>query len=81
MSFAIRRATPDDIPALAELGATTFVETFGHLYRPEDLQSFLEESHSEAAYARVLAVETAQSERSMAHVEDSAWVQPADEQL
>lgn len=55
MTFAIRRATPDDAPALAELGATTFVETFGHLYRPEDLQSFLDESHSEAAYARVLA--------------------------
>ncbi len=55
MTFAIRRATPDDAPALAELGAATFVETFGHLYAPEDLRAFLDESHSEAAYARVLA--------------------------
>ena len=40
---------------LAELGARTFVESFGHLYAPEDLQAFLDESHSEAAYAQSLA--------------------------
>ena len=51
----IRRATSDDAPALAELGATTFIEAFGQLYSPEDLQAFLEESHSLAAYAKVLA--------------------------
>lgn len=54
-SYAIRLATPDDAPVLAGLGETTFVETFGHLYRPEDLQSFLDESHSVEAYAHVLA--------------------------
>ena len=54
MTFAIRGATPDDANVLAELGARTFVETFGHLYQPEDLQAFLDESHSEAAYAKTL---------------------------
>jgi ribosomal protein S18 acetylase RimI-like enzyme len=54
MSYTIRRATPADAATLAVLGAQTFIETFGHLYRPEDLQAFLGESHTEAAYARVL---------------------------
>jgi ribosomal protein S18 acetylase RimI-like enzyme len=51
----IRRATPADIATLASLGARTFIDTFGHLYRAEDLRTFLDGSHSEAAYARVLA--------------------------
>ena len=51
----IRRAVPADAAVLAELGAATFAGTFGHLYSPEDLQAFLEESHSVAAYARTLA--------------------------
>lgn len=55
MSATIRRAAPADAAVLAELGAATFVETFGHLYTPEDLRAFLEESHSVAAYAKVLA--------------------------
>lgn len=55
MSVAIRRATPADAAALASLGAQTFIEAFGHLYRPDDLRAFLEQRHSEAAYARVLA--------------------------
>ena len=55
MTTAIRRAVPADAPVLAELGAQTFVDTFGHLYQPEDLQAFLDESHSEQAYARTLA--------------------------
>ena len=52
---SIRRATPGDAEALAELGTATFVETFGHLYTPEDLQAFLDESHAVSAYAEVLA--------------------------
>lgn len=52
---SIRRAVPDDAAVLADLGARTFVETFGHLYRPGDLQAFLAASHSEAAYAEALA--------------------------
>ena len=55
MTPAIRRATPADAAALAEVGIRTFVETFGHLYSREDLQAFLDESHAEAAYARYLA--------------------------
>jgi len=55
MSFAIRRATPADADALSAVGARTFVDTFGHLYPPEDLQAFLVDSHTPAAYARYLA--------------------------
>jgi ribosomal protein S18 acetylase RimI-like enzyme len=51
----LRRATGADAAALAELGAITFVESFGHLYTPGDLQAFLRESHSEASYAAALA--------------------------
>ena len=51
---AIRRATPGDAMALATLARDTFVETFGHLYRPEDLAAVLEQSESVAAYSRLL---------------------------
>jgi ribosomal protein S18 acetylase RimI-like enzyme len=51
----IRRAVASDAAALAELGTATFVDTFGHLYSPEDLQAFLDESHTVQAYAKVLA--------------------------
>lgn len=51
----IRRATAEDAAALAELGTATFIESFGQLYVPRDLQAFLEESHSVEAYAKVLA--------------------------
>jgi diamine N-acetyltransferase len=37
----IRRATSEDAAAFGELAAATFVETFGYLYPPEDLQAFL----------------------------------------
>jgi ribosomal protein S18 acetylase RimI-like enzyme len=51
----IRRAIADDAAILAELGATTFTETFGHLYSAEDLQTFLAGSHSLDAWTRGLA--------------------------
>jgi GNAT superfamily N-acetyltransferase len=35
-----RDAAPDDSATLAELGARTFTETFGHLYSPENLAAF-----------------------------------------
>lgn len=41
MSISFRDATPDDAGALADLGARTFSETFGHLYTPENLSAFL----------------------------------------
>jgi diamine N-acetyltransferase len=37
-----RHAGPGDAERLADLGRRTFVETFGHLYKPEDLALFLE---------------------------------------
>ena len=50
----IRRATSADATTMAPLGAATFTETFGHLYPPEDLQTFLEGSHSIEAWTRAL---------------------------
>ena len=50
----IRRDTPADAAALAELGAATFVESFGYLYAPENFAEFLERTHSAAAYGRLL---------------------------
>lgn len=52
----IRRATPEDAPTLAALGAATFTEAFGHLYPPEDLQAFL--SRMCAVWVAVLADST-----------------------
>ena len=54
-SVSIRRATAADAAALAELGAATFTETFGHLYPPEDLQTFLATSHSPQSWSGTLA--------------------------
>lgn len=51
----IRRATIADAELLAELGARTFVESFGQLYAPDDLAAFLADSHAPAAYARCLS--------------------------
>src|SRR3546814_16736158 len=51
----IRRATIADAAALSRIGIDTFVDSFGHLYPPQDLQAFLDESHSPDAYARYLA--------------------------
>ena len=49
----IRRATAEDAAALAELGTATFIESFGQLYVPRDLQAFLEESHSVEALSLI----------------------------
>jgi hypothetical protein len=45
MSVDFRTATAADAEALAELGAHTFTDTFGHLYQPDDLEIFLQ-NHS-----------------------------------
>jgi ribosomal protein S18 acetylase RimI-like enzyme len=37
----VRPAVAADAEALGRIAADTFVETFGHLYPPEDLQAFL----------------------------------------
>ncbi|HEX8654069.1 MAG TPA: GNAT family N-acetyltransferase [Allosphingosinicella sp.] len=36
-----REPGPDDAPAIRALFETSFVETFAHLYKPEDLHTFL----------------------------------------
>ena len=41
MTTTYRDATPADARALQALFAESFVETFGHLYRPSDLEEFL----------------------------------------
>ncbi|MDG2522729.1 GNAT family N-acetyltransferase [Caulobacter segnis] len=41
MNPTIRRATPADADALCAIGRDTFVETFGHLYPPQDLADYL----------------------------------------
>ena len=53
--FSIRRAGPGDAPALARIAERTFVETFGHLYPPADLQYFLASSYAVAEQQRLLA--------------------------
>ena len=52
--IAYRDATPADAPLLANLFERSFTETFGHLYRPEDLASFLANA-DESAWAAELA--------------------------
>lgn len=42
----IRLAVDADAPALAAFGAKTFLETFGHLYPPEDKEFFLSQRFS-----------------------------------
>jgi GNAT superfamily N-acetyltransferase len=63
----IRRAMPGDAEALAAIGRATFVETFGHLYPPEDLAAFLAEAHS---------VERAKAD--LANPAKAAWLVEAD---
>ena len=51
----LRDADIDDIPALADLGRTSFVAKFGHLYDPVDLNTFLDTTFSDAVIAAELA--------------------------
>jgi len=51
----LRPATPDDAAALSRLATDSFVAAFGHLYRPEDLQAFLDEYRSVERYRADLA--------------------------
>lgn len=49
-----RMAEPADAAQLAQLARRTFTDTFGHLYKPEDLALFLE-SHVEEKWREELA--------------------------
>ncbi len=53
MSVSYRTADPRDAAALSEIGAATFVATFGHLYQPDDLAQFLK-CHSPVEWMREL---------------------------
>ena len=53
MTVTYRIATREDAEALAELGAQTFTDTFGHLYQPGDLEIFLQ-NHSTANWQKEL---------------------------
>ena len=57
-TFVIRKATPDDADAMSRITTDTFVETFGHLYPPEDLAYFLLNSYSPAAQREMLERES-----------------------
>lgn len=46
-AIAYRVASVQDAPALAAFAAGSFTATFGHLYPPEDLASFLAENYAE----------------------------------
>ena len=69
MTPSYRDATVADAAALAELGARSFSDTFGHLYDPADLALFLA-NHTPAAWAAELgdpafAVRVAEAEGAM----------------
>ncbi|WP_336987292.1 GNAT family N-acetyltransferase [Altererythrobacter aquiaggeris] len=51
----LRPASLDDIPALAALGRSSFVAAFGHLYKREDLDAFLDAAYSRAAVSQDMA--------------------------
>lgn len=53
-TISIRRASIGDAFKLSEIGGSTFTETFGHLYPPEDLADFLRTAHSPEAWSRRL---------------------------
>ncbi len=55
MTYAIRHATPADAETLSVLACDVFTETFGHLYPPEDLEAFLQDSYTADALREELA--------------------------
>ena len=54
MNLIYRQAGPGDAAALADVGGKTFVETFGHLYSPQDLAAFMR-IHTEESWTTELA--------------------------
>lgn len=63
--------SPDHAAAISKLGQETFVETFGHLYSPQDLAAFLEDTHGEQkVQAHLLNPERAYR----IALDDGAWI-------
>ena len=50
-----RPATPHDASALSELGRTSFVDAFGHLYSADNLNRFLDQTYSKPVIENDLA--------------------------
>lgn len=55
LSFTIRRASLADAETARTLTVRNFTETFGHLYPPQDLSDFLDNTYSLDAQQRILA--------------------------
>ena len=53
--LSIRRASAADAAALAHVAELTFTETFGHLYPPEDLASYVASAYSATGCLETLA--------------------------
>ncbi len=51
----LRPSSLDDLPALAAIGRDSFVAAFGHLYKSEDLNAFLNMAYSEKGVAQDMA--------------------------
>ncbi len=51
----MRRATTEDAEDLAHVATSTFTETFGHLYPPDDLASYLGSAYTPAAWRNTLS--------------------------
>lgn len=55
MSIALITPSAEHAAAISKLGGETFVETFGHLYKAEDIAFFLSDTHGLEAVQRNLA--------------------------
>jgi len=54
----IRPVEPSDLPALAELAASSFADAFGDTFSPEHLATELQENRSESYFERALQHDT-----------------------
>ena len=54
-SLVVRPIASNEIDALSSLAIKTFTDTFGHLYKSEDLNMFLEGNHTPHCYRALFA--------------------------
>ncbi len=54
-SLVVRPIESNEIDALSSLAIKTFTDTFGHLYKSEDLNMFLEGNHTPHCYRALFA--------------------------
>ncbi|WP_051279846.1 GNAT family N-acetyltransferase [Hellea balneolensis] len=55
MTLIIRNVRPGDIPALIDLAAETFIDSFGNYHTPENCKAFIAQSHNERVYHAAIA--------------------------